>query len=62
VTSTRIAAAGLRRLHSTRCERVDRYDFAWSLALLGAGHLVGLSRWNGDSVGQVISWVIAVRG
>jgi putative OPT family oligopeptide transporter len=36
------------------------YDLAWSLALLGAGHLVGLSVGIAMLVGQVISWVIAV--
>jgi putative OPT family oligopeptide transporter len=36
------------------------YDFAWSLALLGAGHLVGLSVGMAMLVGQIISWVIAV--
>jgi putative OPT family oligopeptide transporter len=36
------------------------YNFAWSLALLGAGHLVGLSVGMAMLVGQVISWVIAV--
>src|SRR5207253_8389951 len=36
------------------------YDIAWSLALLGAGHLVGLSVGIAMLVGQVISWVIAV--
>jgi putative OPT family oligopeptide transporter len=36
------------------------YDIAWSLALLGAGHLVGLSVGMAMLVGQVISWVIAV--
>ena len=36
------------------------YDIAWSLALLGAGHLVGLSVGMAMLVGLVISWVIAV--
>jgi putative OPT family oligopeptide transporter len=36
------------------------YNIAWSLALLGAGHLVGLSVGMAMLVGQVISWVIAV--
>ena len=36
------------------------YDIAWSLALLGAGHLVGLSVGMAMLVGQIISWVIAV--
>src|SRR5256714_8358201 len=60
VTSTRIAAAelaGFIRLGGTAS---TGYDFAWSLALLGAGHLVGLSVGMAILVGQVISWVIAV--
>ena len=36
------------------------YDIAWSLALLGAGQLVGLSVGMAMLVGQVISWVIAL--
>ena len=36
------------------------YNFAWSLALLGAGHLVGLSVGIAMLVGLVISWGIAV--
>ena len=36
------------------------YNLAWSLALLGAGHLVGLSVGIAMLVGQIISWVIAV--
>src|SRR5688500_4819030 len=36
------------------------YDIAWSLALLGAGQLVGLSVGMAMLVGQIVSWVIAV--
>jgi len=36
------------------------YNVAWSLALLGAGHLVGLSVGMAMLTGLVISWVIAV--
>ncbi|MGQ0643248.1 MAG: OPT family oligopeptide transporter [Gemmatimonadaceae bacterium] len=60
LTATRIAAAdfaGFIRLGGTAS---TGYNIAWSLALLGAGHLVGLSVGMAMLVGQVISWVIAV--
>ena len=36
------------------------YNIAWSLALLGAGHLVGLSVGMAMLTGLVIAWVVAV--
>jgi len=60
ITATRIAAAeltGFIRLGGTSS---TGYNIAWSLALLGAGHLVGLSVGMAMLVGQIISWVIAV--
>jgi putative OPT family oligopeptide transporter len=60
VTSTRIAAAGLSGFFRLGATASTGYDFAWSLALLGAGHLVGLSVGMAILVGQIISWVIAV--
>lgn len=36
------------------------YNFAWSLALLGAGHLVGLSVGMAMLTGLITAWVIAV--
>src|SRR6266478_1705392 len=60
VTSTRIAAAGLSGFIPLGVNASTGYDFAWSLALLGAGHLVGLSVGMAILVGQVISWGIAV--
>jgi putative OPT family oligopeptide transporter len=60
VTSTRIAAGGLSGFIRLGATASTGYDFAWSLALLGAGHLVGLSVGMAILVGQVISWVIAV--
>lgn len=60
VTSTRIAAAGLAGFVRLGPNASTGYDFAWSLALLGAGHLVGLSVAMAMLVGQIISWVIAV--
>ena len=60
VTSTRIAAGSLGGFFRIGAAASTGYDFAWSLALLGAGHLVGLSVGMAMLVGQVISWVIAV--
>src|ERR1700720_2910512 len=60
VQSTRIAAAGLSGFVRLGATASTGYDFGWSLALLGAGHLVGLSVGMAMLVGQVISWVIAV--
>jgi putative OPT family oligopeptide transporter len=60
VTSTRIAAGGLAGFVRLGATASTGYDFAWSLALLGAGQLVGLSVGMAILVGQVISWVIAV--
>src|SRR3954463_3574594 len=60
ITATRVAAAevtGFVRLGATAS---SGYNVAWSLALLGAGHLVGLSVGMAMLVGQIISWVIAV--
>ena len=68
-----VASAGLAILSATRILAGEfagtislvggastGYDVAWSLALLGAGQLVGLSVGMAMLVGQVISWVIAV--
>src|SRR5512132_3569772 len=60
LTGTRAIAgelAGFFRLGATAS---TGYNIAWSLALLGAGHLVGLSVGMAMLVGQIISWVIAV--
>src|SRR5687767_5650426 len=60
LTGTRIVAGGLGGVIRLGPMASTGYDFAWSLALLGAGHLVGLSVGMAMLVGQVISWVIAV--
>src|ERR687890_815492 len=60
VTATRVAAGGGARFLRLGGTASTGYDLAWSLALLGAGHLVGLSVGMAMLVGQVISWVIAV--
>jgi putative OPT family oligopeptide transporter len=60
VTATRIAAAQVGGFLRVGALASTGYDFAWSLALLGAGHLVGLSVGMAMLTGLVIAWVIAV--
>jgi putative OPT family oligopeptide transporter len=60
VTATRILAAELNGFIRLGGTASTGYNIAWSLALLGAGHLVGLSVGMAMLVGQIISWVIAV--
>src|SRR6478672_1520417 len=59
VTATRIAAAELNGFTRVGAGSTG-WNLGWSLALLGAGHLVGLSVGMAMLVGQIISWVIAV--
>jgi len=60
ITATRIAAAEFNGFIRLGGNASTGYNIAWSLALLGAGHLVGLSVGMAMLVGQIISWVIAV--
>jgi putative OPT family oligopeptide transporter len=60
LTGTRIVAGGLTGFISLGTNAATGYDFAWSLALLGVGQIVGLSVGMAMLVGQIISWVIAV--
>jgi putative OPT family oligopeptide transporter len=60
ISATRIAAGELTGFFALGGTASTGYDIAWSLALLGAGHLVGLSVGMAMLVGQIISWVIAV--
>jgi putative OPT family oligopeptide transporter len=60
VTATRIAAAQVGGFFRVGAAASTGYDVAWSLALLGAGHLVGLSVGMAMLTGLVIAWVIAV--
>src|SRR5437879_2104502 len=57
---TRIAATEIAGVFRLGGAASSGYQIAWSLALLGAGHLVGLSVGMAMLVGQVISWVIAL--
>ena len=60
VTATRIAAGGLSGFFPLGTWGATGYDFAWSLALVGAGHLVGLSVGMAMLTGLIIAWAIAV--
>src|SRR2546423_5801071 len=58
VSATRVAAGALTGFLAVGGGSTG-YDFGWSLALLGAGPLVGLSVGIAMVVGQIISWGIA---
>src|SRR5213593_4099864 len=60
ITGTRIAAGGLTGFFPLGTYGSSGYDFAWSLALVGAGHLVGLSVGMAMLTGLIIAWAIAV--
>ena len=58
--ATRVAAGGVTQFFSLGGRTGSGYDIAFSLALLGAGHLVGLSVGMAMLVGMLISWAAAV--
>src|SRR4029434_7483321 len=60
VTATRIAAAQVTGFFRIGVLASSGYDIAFSLALVGAGHLVGLSVGMAMLTGLVIAWAIAV--
>src|SRR5689334_4856679 len=60
VSSTRVVAASVTGFFSLGAGAGSGYDVAFSLALLGAGHLVGLSVGVAMLVGLLISWAGAV--
>ena len=60
IAATRVAAAEVTGFFRVGATAASGYDVAWSLALLGAGHLVGLSVGMAMLVGLVIAWGIAV--
>src|SRR5215208_5798397 len=60
VTATRIAAATVGGVFRIGTGASSGYDVAFSLALVGAGHLVGLSVGIAMLTGLIISWAIAV--
>ncbi len=60
ITATRVAAAEVTGFFRLGTMASSGYNIAWSLALLGAGHLVGLSVGMAMLTGLIISWAIAV--
>jgi putative OPT family oligopeptide transporter len=60
VAATRFAHAELAGFFRLGASASSGYNFAWSLALLGAGHLVGLSVGMAMLTGLIIAWVISV--
>ncbi len=60
VTATRVAAGSFSGFFRVGALASTGYDFAWSLALLGAGHLVGLSVGMAMLTGLIIAWAVAV--
>src|SRR5215510_3910349 len=60
LTATRIAAAQVNGFIRLGAAASTGYNVAWSLALVGAGHLVGLSVGMAMLTGLLIAWAIAV--
>src|SRR5215831_17730631 len=60
IAATRIAAAEVTGFFRLGAMASSGYNVAWSLALLGAGHLVGLSVGMAMLTGLIIAWAIAV--
>ena len=60
LTATRVAAAEVTGFFRLGAQASSGYNIAWSLALLGAGHLVGLSVGIAMLTGLIIAWAISV--
>jgi len=60
LAATRIAAAEVTGYFKIGPNATSGYDIAWSLALFGAGHLVGLSVGLAMLLGLVVAWGAAV--
>jgi putative OPT family oligopeptide transporter len=60
IAATRVIAGEVTGFFRLGATASTGYNFAWSLALLGAGHLVGLSVGMAMLVGLVIAWAVAV--
>ena len=60
VTSTRVASGAIAGFFPISGTASSGYNVAFSLALVGAGHLVGLSVGIAMLTGLIIAWVIAV--
>jgi putative OPT family oligopeptide transporter len=60
VAATRIVAAEIAGVFRVAGNAASGYNIAWSLALFGAGHLVGLAVGMAMLTGLLIAWVGAV--
>jgi putative OPT family oligopeptide transporter len=60
VAATRVVAAGITGVFRVAGAAASGYDIAWSLALFGAGHLVGLEVGLAMGAGLLIAWAGAV--
>lgn len=60
LTATRIAAGTIGGVFRVGAAAATGYDINFSLALVGAGHLVGLSVGMAMLTGLIIAWAIAV--
>jgi putative OPT family oligopeptide transporter len=60
IAATRLASAEIAGFFRLGGAASSGYNIAWSLALLGAGHLVGLSVGMAMLVGLIIAWAIGV--
>ncbi|HEX7335220.1 MAG TPA: oligopeptide transporter, OPT family [Pyrinomonadaceae bacterium] len=60
VTATRIASESVGGFFRLGAAAASGYDIRFSLALVGAGHLVGLSVGMAMLTGLIIAWAIAV--
>ncbi len=60
ITATRVAAAEITGFFKLGALTSSGYNIAFSLALLGAGHLVGLSVGMAMLTGLIIAWAIGV--
>ncbi|MES2523483.1 MAG: oligopeptide transporter, OPT family [Gemmatimonadota bacterium] len=60
VGATRLIATEISGVFRVGATAASGYSIAWSLALFGAGHLVGLSVGLAMLVGLLIAWAVAV--
>ncbi len=60
VAATRVVAAGVASFIGITARVATGYDIAFSLALFGAGHLVGLSVGMAMLTGLLIAWTVAL--
>ena len=58
--ATRVVAAEISGVFRVAASAASGYNIAWSLALFGAGHLVGLAVGLAMLTGLLIAWVGAV--